>query len=80
MITYHMTTGSTCASGKINVNNKYITKNVTKLTGNIFGKINEVIALSLCFPNYVLKISLKLMITCNIIKLNMQCFNFAMIM
>lgn len=56
MITYHMITASVCASGTINVNNKYITKNVTELSENLFGKINEVIALGLCFPNYVLKI------------------------
>jgi len=56
MITYHMITASMCASDTLNVNNKYITTNVTELSENISGKFSEIISLGLCFPNYILKI------------------------
>lgn len=44
------------ASDTTNVNNKYIIKNATELSENVLGRINEVIALSLCFLSYILKI------------------------
>lgn len=45
MVTYHMIIASMSTSGTINVNNKYVTENVTELSENIFGKINKAIAL-----------------------------------
>lgn len=43
------------------------------LSKNVFGKINEIIVLGLCFPNFMLKIWFKLTITCNTIQSNYTC-------